>query len=70
MRNGVYRKRDAVLHSDFAHQFGHVRFDGSLFNSQHHSDFFVRSSCHQQFENFLFAFREGDATGGENTPRR
>src|ERR1700691_1725416 len=34
MRDGVDRKRDAVLHSYFAHQFRDVRFHGALFNAQ------------------------------------
>ena len=35
MRNRMYGKRNAILHSDFAHEFGHVGLYSTLFNAQH-----------------------------------
>jgi len=34
MRDGMDREGDAVLHSDFAHQFCDVSFHGALFDSE------------------------------------
>ena len=34
MRNGMDRKRDAVLYANLAHQFGDVGFDGALPDAQ------------------------------------
>jgi hypothetical protein len=32
MRDGMHRERNAILHAHFAHQLGHVRLYGALFN--------------------------------------
>ena len=60
MRDGVDREGDAVLDSDFAHQFGHVRFDGAFFDAEGRADFFVRATGYQHLQHFFFAVGEGD----------
>src|SRR5262249_36887340 len=35
VRDGMYRESDTVLHTDFAHEFGDVRFYSPLFDSQY-----------------------------------
>jgi len=66
MRNRMHRQRDAVLYSDLAHEFGHVRLDRALFDAEGGADFFVGAAGYQHLQNFFFAVGEGDASGGED----
>jgi len=55
MRNCVNGKRDAVLDSDFPHEFSNVGFHGPLFNAEHRSNLLVGAAHHQQLKHFLLA---------------
>src|SRR5215472_6295527 len=68
MGDGVDREGDAVLHADFAHEFGHVRLHRAFFNAQGGTDFFVRAPGHQHFQDFFFAVGEADAARREDAP--
>src|SRR5260370_28250474 len=63
-------KSDTVLHADLAHEFRHMGFHGSLFNSQNRTDFLVGTASDQQLQHFFFAIRESNAACGKNSTGR
>ena len=70
MRDGMYRKRDAVLYPYLPHQLGHVRLDGAFLDAESGADFLVRSARGQQFESFLLPVGKGCPTDRKDAPAR
>ena len=69
MRDGVHRERDAVLHSNLAHELGYMGLHGALFDTQHRADLLVRAAHHQQFEHFLLAIGKRNPARREDPSR-
>jgi hypothetical protein len=55
VRNGVYRKRNAVLYANLAQQFGDVGFYGALSDAEWGANFLVRAAFHQHLQDFLLS---------------
>src|SRR6266852_3136607 len=69
VRDGVDRKRDPILHSDFAHELGYVGLDSALFDAESGADFFVGTTRDQHFQDFFLPVGKGNAAGGEDSTR-
>src|SRR5262245_6954210 len=70
MSDGMHGKCDPVLDTHLTHQFGNVRLYRALLDSEHNSNFLVRSSRDQKFQNLFFSVGESNASGWENTSWR
>ena len=66
MRDRMNRQRDAVLHSNFAHQFGYVGFYSAFFDAEGGADFFIGAAGYQHLEHFFFTIGKSNAAGGED----
>ncbi len=70
MSNGVNGERNAVLDTDFAHEFRDVGFDGTFLNAESRANFLVRPAGYKEFQHFFLAIGKRDPTCRENASRR
>src|SRR5260370_182061 len=66
MRNGMYRKRKAILETSLAHQLGNVGFHRALFDASCAANFLVRSPSPKHVQNPFLA----DGKGRRNNTRK